>query len=257
MTTAGPPPSDDVAGEAIGDTLSDARAAAARIAAADAARVAADVRTHEEHVARLQAEANARAADDARLAAEARVRELEGQLSALLDAQDAAEAAAAASYDEPPVDPNSLSLFDNPQPIDEPTRAGDGSDPTVLPKVLIGVAVVFGLFTLAAFFSGRPGLGLLMLAVTVGLLWYASTTWVAPIEISVSRGIVYIDQGESKHRFDLRNERTQVEMSGRPGDRDWEVRFLRRALDPFVVTASMIDDAEGFVSSLRQYRPDL
>jgi hypothetical protein len=255
MTTAGPPPSDDVAGEATGDTLSDARAAAARIAAADAARLAADVRTHEEHVARLQAEANARAADDARLAAEARVLELEGHLSALLDAQDAAEAEAA--YDEQPADPSSLSLFDNPQPIDEPTRAADGSDPTVLPKVLIGAAVVFGLFTLLAFFSGRMGLGLLMLAVTVGLLWYASTTWVTPIEISVSRGVVYIEQGESKHRFDLRNDRTQVEMSGRPGDRDWEVRFLRRALDPFVVTAGMIDDAEGFVRSLRQYRPDL
>ena len=131
-----------------------------------------------------------------------------------------------------------------------------GSEPA-LPKVLIGGAVVAGLATLLAFFSGNVGLGLLMLAITVGLLWALSATRVPPIEISVNRGIVYIDQGESKHRFDLRNERMQVEMSGEPGDRDWEVRFLRRALDPFVVRAGTIDDEEGFVRSLRQWRPDL
>ncbi len=114
-----------------------------------------------------------------------------------------------------------------------------------------------GLAALVAFFSGSVGLGLLMLAITVALLWFLSTTRVPPIEISVNRGIVYIDQGDSKHRFDLRNERTQVEMSGKPGDRDWEVRFLRRALDPFVIRAGMLDDAEGFVRNLRQWRPEL
>jgi hypothetical protein len=243
MTTAGPPPTDD-------------RAAAARLAAAEAARVAAEVRIHEEHVARLQAEANARAADDARLVAEAKVRELEAQLTALLDAADAEEEAAVA-YVEPPVDEHSLSLFDGPEPVGEPAAAAAGGTDPALPKILIGCAVVSGLATLVAFVSGSVGLGLVMLAITVALLWFASTTRVAPIEISVNRGVVYIDQGESKHRFDLRNERTQVEMSGQPGDRDWEVRFLRRALDPFVVRAGMIDDAAGFVRNLRQYRPEL
>jgi hypothetical protein len=261
MTTVPPPPTDDAAGDPTGDTLSEQRALSARLAAAEAARLAAEVRIHEEHVARLQAETNARAADDARLVAEARVRELEGQLSALLDAQDAAEEAAAAAAASEPAepeadDPNSLSLFDGAQPVDDPPRGAADNDPA-LPKVLIGSAVVAGLATLLAFFSGNVGLGLLMLAITVGLLWALNATRVPPIEISVNRGIVYIDQGESKHRFDLRNERTQVEMSGRPGDRDWEVRFLRRALDPFVVRAGMIDDAEGFVRSLRQWRPDL
>ncbi len=261
MTNAGPP-SDDVAGEPSGDTLSDANAASARLAAADAARVAAEVRVHEEHIARLQAETNARAADDARLVAEARVRELEAQLTALLDAQDASEAAAAAAYDDTPdedvpVDESSLSLFDGPPQAVETSRNADGSDATVMPTVLIGGAVVVGLATLLAFVSGRAGLGILLLGVTLGLVWFASATRVIPIVISVSRGIVYIDQGETKHRFDLRNERTQVEMTGHPGSPNWEVRFLRRGLDPFVVRDGMVDDAPGFVTSLREYRPDL
>jgi hypothetical protein len=249
MTTAAPPPSDDVTGAPAGDSEDSPRTAAARLAAADAARVAAEVRAHEEHLARLQAEAGARAADDARLVAEARVRELEAQLTALLDAQDAAEAAA---YAEAPADDHSLSLFDG-QQLDD---ADEGRDDTVLPMVLIGLGVVAGLATLVAFFNGRAGLGILMLGVTLALLWFASATWVTPIEITVNRGIVYIDQGDTKHRFDLRNERTQVEMVGQPGESNWQVRFLRRGLDPFVVRDGMVD-AHGFVASLREFRPEL
>jgi hypothetical protein len=255
MTTAAPPPP-DASGDPTGDPASDVRAAAARLASADAARLAAEVRAHEEQVARLQAETNARAADDARLVAEARVRELEAQLTALLDAQDADEEAAAAAEDEAPVDEHSLSLFDGPATADETGRTADGSDATVLPMALIGVAVVAGLATLLAFFNGRAGFGILMLGVTLALLWFASATWVTPIEVSVNRGIVYIDQGEAKHRFDLRNERTQVEMSGQPGDSNWEIRFMRRGLDPFVIRDGMVD-ARSFVSRLREWRPDL
>ncbi len=124
--------------------------------------------------------------------------------------------------------------------------AGNGRDPA-LPKILIGCAIVSGLATLVAFFSGGVGLGLVMLAVTVTVLWLASAQRMQPIEISVTRGVVYIVQGDSKHRFDLSNERTQVEMSGEPGDREWEVRFLRRGLDPFVVRDGMIDDPRALV----------
>jgi hypothetical protein len=216
MTTAGTP-SDGAAGNLAGDTGRDARAVAARL-----------------------------------VAAEARVRELEAQLAALTEAQ----AEAATNYGEAPVDEHSLSLFDDPQPIEDPARAADGSDPTVLPMALIGVGVVAGLATLLAFFNDRVGFGLLMLGVTVLLLWLASATWVTPIEVSVNRGIVYIDHGTTKHRFDLRNERTQVEMNGEPGDRDWEVRFVRRGLDPFVIRDGMVD-ARTFVSRLREWRPEL
>jgi hypothetical protein len=47
-----------------------------------------------------------------------------------------------------------------------------------------------------------------------------------------------------------------VEMSGDPGDRDWQVRFLRRGRDPFVVRDGMVD-AHAFVRRLREWRPDL
>lgn len=239
MTTEAPRPSSDSTGEAE------------RLAAAEAALAAAEARAREEHLTRLQAESSARAADDARLAAEARVRELEEELA---DAR--AEALAAADEAEPPFDPTSLSLFDDPQPVTAPSLAGDGSDPGVLPMALIGTSIVAGMAALLAFFNGQTGFGIVMLGVTVMLLWFASATWVTPVEISVNRGIVYIDHGSTKHRFDLRSERTQVEMSGRPGDSDWEVRFIRRGLDPFVVRDGMVDP-RTFVGRLREWRPDL
>jgi hypothetical protein len=230
MTTEAPPPS-DAAGEGAGDIEGDARGAAARLAAADAARLAAEVEAHEERLARLQAEA--------------RVRELEAAL-----------AEAVTDETDPPFDRNSLSLFDDPQPVDAPSLAADGSDPAVLPMALIGIAIVAGLAGLLAFFNDRTGFGIVMFGVTALLLWFASATWVTPVEVSVNRGIVYIDHGSTKHRFDLRNDRTQVEMSGEPGDRDWEVRFVRRGLDPFVIRDGMVD-ARSFVGRLREWRPDL
>jgi len=257
MTTAVPPPppddaASDVGGDVAGDDQGDTQTAAARAAAADAARVAAEVRAHKEHLARLQAETDARAADDARLVAETRVRELEAQLAAV------AEELAAEEEDggSQPVDPTTLSLFDDPQPVAAPSLAADGSDPGVLPMALIGVSVVAGMAAVLAFVNDRAGFGIVMLGITVLLLWFASATWVTPIEVSVNRGIVYVDEGSSKHRFDLRNERTQVEMSGEPGDRDWEVRFVRRGLDPFVIRDGMVD-ARAFVSQLREWRPEL
>ncbi|MDQ4052225.1 MAG: hypothetical protein M3237_05925 [Actinomycetota bacterium] len=253
MTTAvPPPPPDDAADEPADDDRGDTQVAAARAVAADAARLAAEVRAHEEHLARLRAEARAHAADGARLAAEARVRELEARLAAV------AEELAAEEEDDGsrPVDPNTLSLFDDPQPVAAPSLAPDGSDPGVLPMALIGTAVVAGMAAILAFVNGRAGFGIFMLGITVLLLWFASATWVTPIEVSVDRGIVYVDEGSSKHRFDLRNERTKVEISGQPGESDWEVRFVRRGLDPFVIRDGMVD-ARAFVGQLREWRPEL
>ena len=257
MTTAVPPPppddaASDVGGDVAGDDPGDTQTAAARAAAADAARVAAEVRAHKEHLARLQAETDARAADDARLVAETRVRELEAQLAAVAEELAAEEEYAGTQ----PVDPTTLSLFDDPQPVAAPSLAADGSDPGVLPMALIGTSVVAGMAAILAFVNDRAGFGILMLGVTVLLLWFASATWVTPVEVSVTRGIVYVEEGSSKHRFDLRNERTQVEMSGQPGDRDWEVRFVRRGLDPFVIRDGMVD-ARAFVTQLREWRPEL
>jgi hypothetical protein len=193
---------------------------------AEAARLAAE-RWHVEHEARLRAER--------------RVAELEARLAEMA---------------EPGEHRESISLFDDPQPVDERSLAAEGSDAAVLPMALTGTAIVAGLATLLAFLNDRLGFAVMMLAVTIVLGWFARATWVVPVVVSVNRGVVYIDHGETKHRFDLRNERTQVETSGHPGDRDWEVRFLRRGLDPFVVRAGMVDPTT-FLQQLREYRPDL
>jgi hypothetical protein len=231
MTSPAPPPPGDAAGGRAGAAGRSDHALAARLAATDAARLAAEARA---------------------LVAEARVRELEAQLAALTAAP--AEPAAIAGGVQP--DEESLSLFDDVRPLERPGRSADGSDATVLPVALIGVAVVAGMATLLALVNGRMGFGIVMLGATGLLLWLAHATWVTPVEVSVEDGVVHIDHGTTKHRFDLRNARTQVEMSGDPGDRDWQVRFLRRGRDPFVVRDGMVD-AHAFVRRLREWRPDL
>ncbi|TIC88364.1 DUF1192 domain-containing protein [Nocardioides sp. GY 10113] len=137
--------------------------------------------------------------------------------------------------------------------------AGDGSDPHVLSRILAGTAVLAGLVTLLAMRTGTllSPFGIVMALVTVGLAWAAARTRVVPVEVSVTRGIVHIQKGDSTHRFDVRDSSaTVVEMVGRPGDPGWELRFYRRGLDPFVIDASMVD-AHDLVGQLREWRPDL
>ena len=83
-----------------------------------------------------------------------------------------------------------------------------------------------------------------------------TSTRVVPVDVHVSRGMVYVDRGESSYRFDLRRAETKVEMVGQPGDADWAVHFPRRGMDSFVVNGSMVDAAE-FTRQLREYRPSL
>ncbi len=179
----------------------------------------------------------------ARLAAEQRLRERE----------ERAEAEAAESGEAPQ---RSLSLFDSPQLSSRPTLAADGSDPGVLPMALVGLAVVAGLATGLALLNGRTTFGLVMLAATGLLGWAAQASWVSPVEVHVTRGIVYVEQGQDKHRFDLRSESTHLEVRGVAGDLDWQVRFARRGLDPVVVHAGHVDP-HAFLAELRAYRPEL
>lgn len=193
----------------------------------------------------LQAERDAlarRCAD-----AEAQVRELSGEL--------AQARARIAAYEE--ADNASLSLFEGGTTSGDPLT-GDGSDPRVLSLVLGATAVVAGMVTLLTLLNGKLAspFGLVMVALTIGLAWGAARTRVVPVEVSVVRGMVYIQQGESSYRFDLRKPETSVEMVSQPGDAGWTIRFGRRGLDPFVVDASMVDGAE-FTRQLREYRPDL
>lgn len=177
-------------------------------------------------------------------AAEAEVRRLADELAdarAQLAAQD---------------DAHSLSLFDG-----EPTGGrltGDGSDPRVLSLILGATAVVAGMVTLLAMLNGKltSMIGLTMLALTIGLAWGAARTRVVPVEVEVARGVVYIKQGESTHRFDVKKPETQVLVLGRPGDADWAVQFPRRGLEPFTIDSSMVDP-QSFLDQLREHRPEL
>lgn len=194
-------------------------------------------------LARLQAERD----DLARRcgAAESQVRELTEQL-------ESARAELAARDREA----TTISLFDG-QPGDV-SITGDGSDPRVLSMILGATAVVSGMVTLLAIINGNlfTLFGLIMVAITGALAWGAASTRVVPVEVSVARGVVYIDQGETSHRFDVRRPDTRLEVVGTPGDTEWSVRFLRRHMDPFVVDATMVDPHD-FMARLREHRPDL
>ncbi|TWG92512.1 hypothetical protein L615_007000000230 [Nocardioides sp. J9] len=196
--------------------------------------------TDPEHAA-LSAERDALARRCAE--AEARVAELEAELAE-------ARASLAAQADD-----SHLSLFDG---TTEDRLVGDGSDPRVLSLVLGATAVVAGMVTLLTILNGKivSPFGVVMIALTVGLAWGAARTRVVPVEVSVVRGMVYVQQGELSYRFDLRRPETDVQVVGEPGSPTWAVRFGRRGLDPFVIDASMVDSVE-FTGRLREYRPEL
>ena len=195
----------------------------------------------------------------------AELRRLRAERDALearaLEAERRAEALAAelaAARDAPAFDEGRLSLFDDVAPDTTPGLAADGSDPGVLPMALGAMAVVTAMVTLLAALDrglGSP-VALVMLALTCLLGYLAWQSRVESFEVSVSRGMVYVDSSSASYRFDLRTESTQVEMTGQPGEAGWQVRFLRRHLDPFTVDASMVDPAE-FVRQLREWRPKL
>ncbi|MEQ6901602.1 hypothetical protein [Nocardioides sp. YIM 152588] len=155
----------------------------------------------------------------------------------------------------PPLTPgDELGLFG---PDDDGPLA-DGADRQLLSKVLTVTAVVAGLVALLAVRTGTlfSAFGVLMVVLTVGLAWAAVRTRVVPVEVSVTRGIVYVTRGDSTHRFDVRESASSVQMVGRPGDPGWQLQFPRRGLDPFVIDASMVD-ADDFVRRLREWRPEL
>ena len=178
-----------------------------------------------------------------------------------LEAERRAEALAAElsqAYADLAADDDRLSLFDELAPDDTPGLAADGSDPSVLPIALGGTAVVTAMVgLLAAFDRGVASpIALLMFALTVLLAYLAWNSRVERFEVSVSRGMVYVDSSSTSYRFDLRTSTTRVEMYGQPGEPGWQVQFLRRHLDPFTVDASMVDPHE-FTRQLREWRPEL
>jgi hypothetical protein len=152
-----------------------------------------------------------------------------------------------------------ISIFDLPET--GPVGAGlarDGSDPRVLSMILAATAVVAAMVALLALLNGNLAtpFGFAMILTTAVLAYAASRTRVMGVDINVNHGVVYIDKGETKYRFDLRHDGTLVDMVGKPGDSYWQVQFHRKGMDDFVVDSGMVDPQE-FVRQLRQYRPDL
>ena len=72
--------------------------------------------------------------------------------------------------------------------------------------------------------------------------------------VRIDHGLVDIVVGDRQHRFDLNNDNTDLEVVGSPGERDWQVQFLRRGLEPVAVDARMVD-GEAFTEALRKWRP--
>lgn len=153
---------------------------------------------------------------------------------------------------------DSLSLFEG--SAEEPRRGlrADGTDPRVLSLTLAATAVVAGMVALLALVNGnlQSPFGLGMIGLTLVLAYAAARARVKPVSVSVADGMVVAETGGSTYRFDLRSEATQVQVQGQPGDPYWQVRFLRRHLDPFVVDADMVDPRE-FMRKVREFRPEL
>ena len=195
----------------------------------------------------------------------AELRRLRAERDALetraLEAEGLAESLAAELAElraEHAVDPDRLSLFDDLPPDDTPGVAENGSDPAIVVLALGGTAVVTGVVAVyAALDRGLfSPVALLLSAVTVLLGYLAWNSREETWEVSVGRGMVYIDSSSDSYRFDLRSSTTKIEMTGQPGDAGWQLSFLRRHLDPFTVDATMVDPVE-FVRQVREWRPEL
>lgn len=150
-----------------------------------------------------------------------------------------------------------IPIFDGTGPVGS-GLARDGSDPRVLSMILAATAVVAGMVALLALVNGNldSPFGVAMIVATLALAYAAARTRVPRVEVSVSRGVVYVVKGETSYRFDLRQEHTSVEMVGRPGDSYWQVQFHRKGMDDLVVDADMVDPHE-FVRLLHEHRPNL
>lgn len=182
--------------------------------------------------------------------AEQRAADLEAELEAARARIAELEAAAAAP----------ISIFDG-AGDEGPAGQGlarDGSDPRVLPMALAATSVVACLVALLALVNGNffTTLGFTMVVAAVALAIAAAKTRVPRIDVHVTRGVVYIDKGDSSYRFDLRNAGTRVDMVRQPGDPSWAVHFHRKGMDDFVVDSTMVD-AHEFARQLREHRPDL
>ena len=191
--------------------------------------------------------------DEAEQIAEDLAEEL-GQARARLDElqqRDAAQAASNGARD------GRLPLFDdNTDTPDGLIRSVDGSDRLVLPIALAATALVVFLVALLSL-ANNGFLDLFSIGTLIasgGLARAAWLTRIVPVEVWVDRGVVLIRRGDASLSFDLSSPSLKFEVTGRPGDDSWRVRFYRRGLEPVDVDATMVDP-DAFMAQLDRYRP--
>ena len=93
-----------------------------------------------------------------------------------------------------------------------------------------------------------------LVAVALGLL--AGRLRPNRSHVRIEHGLVDIVVGDRQHRFDLNNDHTDLELVGSPGERDWQVQYLRRGQEPVAVDSRMVD-GDAFTEALRKWRPEL
>lgn len=154
-------------------------------------------------------------------------------------------------------DESDLGIFARSTPLtSKPSLAADGSDPGVLPMGLTGLTIVAAMVTVLAFINqGALHLFTLVMVGLTLLLGYAAwTTRVTRVEVRVQRGVVYVDRGGEVRSFDLRTAATEVEVTGKPTDEDWQVTLTKRTGDPETITARIVDP-QWFTAQLHEHRP--
>ena len=136
-----------------------------------------------------------------------------------------------------------------------PQRSGSGGRIAIWLLAVVAAAAAAGLYldtrTASPAVIGLAAVAAVLLVVLVVRRRGAS----AHVRVD-DAGVVEIVRGEQRHRFDLYSSATMIETHGRPGDADWEVRFLRRSLPPVIVDRRMVD-AEEFTREVQRWRPDL
>lgn len=150
-----------------------------------------------------------------------------------------------------------LPLFhDNTETPDGLIRSVDGSDRLVLPIALAATSLVVFLVALLSL-ANNGFLSLFSIGTLIAAGALARAAWatrIVPVEVWVDRGVVLIRRGDASLSFDLTSSSLKFEVTGRPGDSDWRVRFYRRGMQPVDVDATMVDP-DAFMAQLDRYRP--
>lgn len=120
--------------------------------------------------------------------------------------------------------------------------------------VVAGTTLVAGYLAFRERALVEIGVALTLAALT--LVVWAVRAGSAVVRMRVRNGVLEIARGSSFVTFDLGNPHTPIEVVGRPGQRGWRVRLVRRSLPPYVIDRTMVDPRE-FMRVLATHRPDL